>query len=282
MTIEIGSYGVWRTWPELAELGEARLTELGGTLETAGYRTLWLGMAQADLAPFEPVLAGTTRMVAATGIANIWTVPAEALGAAYHRVSTAYPDRVLLGVGAGHPEANQDYRKPYESVQDYLEELYAEQVPAEAVMLAALGPKVLELAGGKTAGAHPYLVSPEHTARARQILGPQPVLAPEQKVVLETDPGRARQIARDGIGFYLELANYRANLLRLGFTEEEMAGGGSDRLVDALVAWGSVEQIAERLAEHHRAGANHVGVQVLTGSPGFPLDEYIELATALG
>jgi len=182
-------------------------------------------------------------------------------------------------------ELGQRYLRPYEKMAAFLDELDASSppVPKERRVLAALGPRMLRLAAERAAGAHPYLVTPEHTRRARAILGPRPLLAPEQKVVVETDLVRAQEIGRGGIARYLQLPNYTNNLRRLGFTEEDLAGGGSDALVDALVAWGTPEDIEARVREHHEAGADHVAVQVLTApdAPGLPHEQWRMLAPAL-
>lgn len=281
MAIELGTFGVWKPWQNFADMATGEVADTAAQLEAAGYRALWLGRARADLGLFESILGKTDRLVAATGIANVWTEPLADLVNGYRRVVAEYPDRVLLGVGAGHPEANQQYAKPYEAVLSYTDELIGAGVPAGHVVLAALGPKVLELAGARTAGAHPYLVPPEHTAWARERLGAGPVLAPEQKAVLSDDPAQAREVGRQGIGRYLGLRNYLANLRRLGYTEEDFAGGGSDRLVDALVAWGPVERVADRVRAHVDAGADHVSVQLLSTADAVPLADYTELGAAL-
>jgi probable F420-dependent oxidoreductase len=195
---------------------------------------------------------------------------------------------VLLGIGAGHRHhveavTDQRYERPYRQVVSYLDDLDSAQppVPRDQRALAALGPRMLALAGRRTLGAHPYLVTPEHTRLAREILGPAPLLAPEQTVVLETDPAVARSIARQIVTFCLVAPNYTNNWLRLGFTTDDFADGGSDRLVDALVAWGDVETVFKRIDEHRQAGADHVCINVL-GPPGeIPLAGYRALAAAL-
>jgi probable F420-dependent oxidoreductase len=219
--------------------------------------------------------------VVATGIVNMWSTPAEEAAAGYRRLNDAHGGRFLLGAGIGHREQDQAYRSPYETIVDYLDRLDAEGVPAEGRVLAALGPKVLRLAAERAAGAHPYLTTPEHTRSAREILGAGPLLAPEQKVVLEPDPGRARAIAREALGRYLVLRNYVASFERLGFTAEDFAGGGSDALVDALVAHGDAAAVAARLAAHLEAGADNVAVQVLTEPGGDPRPALRSIAEAL-
>ncbi len=185
-------------------------------------------------------------------------------------------------MGAGHREATQQYAKPYDTLAGYVDVLLGDGVPAQSLVLAALGPKVLRLAAERTAGAHPYLVTPEYTRRARAILGTGPLLAPEQKAVLVTDPERARAIGRQRVrSHYLGLVNYTSNLRRLGWSDEDLSGGGSDALIDALVARGSAEEVAARLREHLSAGADHVCVQLLTDYEAGLTDGYRRLAGAL-
>jgi probable F420-dependent oxidoreductase len=264
MAIEIGSIGVWsvpRAWQE------QNLADVVAELERLGYGAFWLGGSPAgDLRQVEQLLAATTTMPVGTSIVNVWSTDPEEVAASYQRVSANHPGRLILGIGAGHPEAEQRYARPYERLAEFLDVFDTHNVPIDHRMLAALGPRVLGLAAERAAGALPYLVTPEHTRRAREILGPDRLLAPEQKVVLETDPGPARTIARGSLGMYLQLSNYTNNLRRLGYTEDDVANGGSDRLVDDLVVWGDEEAIRARVDAHHRAGADHVAIQVL--NPG--------------
>ena len=175
----------------------------------------------------------------------MWSAPAVEVAASHHRIAAAHPGRFLLGVGIGHPEATQEYRSPYDTIVDYLDVLDAEGVPVEDRVLAALGPKVLALAAERTAGAHPYLTTPDHTRQAREILGDGPLLAPEQKVVLDTDPVAARALGRPAVDRpYLHLRNYTSNLKRLGWTDADLAGGGSDALIDALAVHGDAATVA--------------------------------------
>ena len=254
----LGRLGVWESRQAKWLAAPDALTEL----EELGFGALWVGGSPpADLAFPEELLARSGRLVIATGIVNVWDAPPDATAASFQRISS---DRLLLGIGAGHRAHTGDaYVRPYEKLVAYLDALDAGGVPKEARALAALGPRVLRLAADRTAGAHPYLVTPEHTAQAREILGAGVLLAPEQKVVLETDPDTARGIARERLGPYLALENYTNNWRRLGFTDADLAGGGSDRLVDAMVVWGDEEAIRARVADHHAAGADHVAVQVL-------------------
>ncbi|MFC4858906.1 LLM class F420-dependent oxidoreductase [Actinophytocola glycyrrhizae] len=250
--------GVWdRPLPWLRD--PAVLAEL----ERLGYQRVWLGASPpADLSPVEPMLAASTSLAVATGIVNVWDGPPDP--AAYARVTSAHPGRFLLGVGVGHPSmVGARYTKPYDRLASYLDGLDEGGVPESGRVLAALGPRVLRLARDRAAGAHPYLTTPEHTAQAREILGAGKLLVPEQKVVLSTDPGQAREIARSQLAMYLTLSNYTNNWLRLGFTQADLEDGGSDRLVDALVAWGDEEAIRGRIAEHWDAGADQVALQVL-------------------
>jgi probable F420-dependent oxidoreductase len=265
MTVELGRLGMWAH--------ESLLTpELAQSLETAGYGAIWVGGSPAgDLAMVDGLLAATDRLAVATGIVNIWSDDAVTVAASYHRLAAAFPDRFLLGIGVGHPEATSDYTRPYQALVDYLDVLDAEGVPQEHRVLAALGPKVLQLAKDRSRGAHPYLVPPEHTRLAREQLGDGVLIAPEQKVVLETDAEAARAIGRPKVRTpYLGLTNYTSNLKRLGWSDADLAGGGSDALIDALVARGDAPTAAERIREHWAAGADHVPVQLLT-APGADL-----------
>lgn len=234
-------------------------------LERLGYASAWLGGSPPpDLSTVEPILAASRSLVVATGIVSVWVAEPSVAAAAYRRVNAAYPDRFVLGVGASHGKLVGDgYVKPYEKLVSYLDGLDEGGVPESGRVLAALGPRVLRLARDRTAGAHPYLTTPEHTAQAREILGDGKLLVPEQKVVLSTDPTQARALARKRLAMYLELPNYTNNWLRLGFTEADLADGGSDRLVDALVAWGDENAIRERIQAHRDAGADQVALQVL-------------------
>ncbi|MGB6051593.1 MAG: LLM class F420-dependent oxidoreductase [Rhodococcus sp. (in: high G+C Gram-positive bacteria)] len=274
-TPDLGSYGIWRHFsgvgPELARL-----------IESSGYGAIWLGGSPpADLASAEDVLDATESIVVATGIVNIWSAAAPEVAESYHRIVKKHPGRFLLGIGAGHPEATQEYRRPYQALVEYLDALDIGGVPLERRVLAALGPKVLKLSADRSAGAHPYLTTPEHTAEAREILGPGKILAPEHKAVLESDPVRAREIGRPPVNNpYLQLRNYTNNLERLGYSKDELGGGGSDRLIDALVAHGGADAIAARLREHLDAGASHVTLHSLPDGAD-PSATYREVAAAL-
>jgi probable F420-dependent oxidoreductase len=278
----VGRIGIWSIGlrnEDPGAVGEIR--EAAAELEELGYGAIWLG-GSPDVDRAIPPLEATSRITVATGILNIWQHdPAEVAGR--HAVlNTTYRGRFLLGLGASHATAVEGYRRPYSTMVEYLDRLDAEGNPKDERVLAALGPRMLELSRDRAAGAHPYLVTPEHTARAREILGPGPLLAPEVKVVLETDPERARAIARGHLGMYLRLPNYTNNLLRLGFTADDFGGGGSDRLVDATVAWGDAARVARRIAEHEGAGADHVVLQVITEDRmGLPREQWRHLAAGL-
>jgi probable F420-dependent oxidoreductase len=262
MSIELGSIGVWRHPSGLTP-------EVVAEVEALGYGAIWVGGSpDGDLAAVESLLDTTDHIAVATGIVNVWKDDAATVAASYHRVTARHPGRFLLGLGVGHPETTRQYQRPYAKLVSYLDELDDLKVPAGGRVLAALGPRVLRLAADRTAGAHPYLVTPEHTRRARHILGPGPLLAPEQKVVLETDPGKARAISRPRVqNPYLGMTNYLANLRRLGWTDADFADGGSDALIDALVVHGDAEAIGRGVTAHLDAGADHVAVQVLGPDP---------------
>lgn len=255
---DLGRFGVWT--------GYAIPPEQVVEIEKLGYGAVWLGGSPpADLAFVEPILQKTETLQVATGIVNIWSAPAKEVAESYHRIEKAYPGRFLLGIGVGHPEHTQEYRKPYGALVEYLDELDAAKVPTSRLVIAALGPKVLELSARRSAGAHPYLTTPEHTAQARELIGNTVYLAPEHKVVLTTDAATAREAGRGSVGFYLDLRNYVNNWRRLGFTEHDVAKPGSDKLIDSLVAYGTPDDIARRLGEHLDAGADTVAIQVLGG-----------------
>jgi probable F420-dependent oxidoreductase len=219
--------------------------------------------------------------VVGTSIVNMWRDDAAPVAESYHRLEAEHPGRFVLGVGIGHPERDRQYKSPYETIVDFLDALDDGKVPAERRMLAALGPRVLKLAAGRTGGALPYLTTPEHTRQARETLGAGVLLAPEQKVVLETDDDIARSVARDYLAGYLQLTNYTNNLKRLGYSDDDIANGGSDDLVDALVLHGTAVEIAEGLNAHVEAGADHVVVQQLGKEGPDLLPGYEALATVL-
>lgn len=229
----------------------------------------------------DPILAATDSLQLATGIVNIWTAAAGPTADSFHRIDKEYPGRFLLGIGVGHPEAHTEYRKPYDALNDYLDELDRHGVPKDRIVVAALGPQVLKLSARRSAGAHPYLTTPEHTRAARELIGADAFLAPEHKVVPTTDAAKAREVGRKALEIYLNLANYLNNWRRLGFTDADLVKPGGDALVDAVVAYGSTDAIAARLQQHLTAGADHVPVQVLTGTDKL-VPALAELAGPLG
>jgi len=270
----LGRYGVWTMGPVRPEQAVE--------IEKLGYGAVWVGGSpSADLAFVEPILEATESLQVATGIVNIWSAAAAPVAESYHRIEKAYPGRFLLGVGVGHPEHTEEYRKPYYALVDYLDELDAHTVPTSRRVVAALGDKVLKLSAQRSAGAHPYLTTPAHTAHARNVVGNTVFLAPEHKVVLSTDAEEARAIGRKAVGFYLDLSNYVNSWKRLGFTDADVARPGSDKLIDAVVAHGTADEIATRLGEHLEAGADHVTIQVLGGWDRL-LPTLTELAGPLG
>lgn len=277
LKLDLGPYGVW--------LPSRSITpDLAAQIESLGFGAAWIGGSpDANLKWVEPALAQTSSLQLATGIINIWSSPAAEVAESYHRIENAYPGRFLLGIGIGHPEHTDEYRKPYDALVEYLDVLDGASVPTSRRVLAALGPKVLELSAERSAGAHPYLTTPEHTAYARELVGNTVFLAPEHKVVLTTDADEAREVGRQTVEFYLGLSNYVNNWRRLGFTDNDVRKPGSDKLIDAVVAYGTPEAIAARLNEHLEAGADHVAIQVLGGWPEDKLLAALgELAGPLG
>ena len=292
-SIPLGEVGIWTRQFEDSPARQAQ--KAAAELEQLGFGAIWFGEAagREALTHAGLLLAATKKIVIATGIANIYARDPVTMACGQKTLAEAYPGRFLLGLGVSHvPLVEQlrghRYEKPVPAMRAYLEAMdrapYRSIPPATSPprVLAALGPQMLRLSTECADGAHPYNVNPEHTAQARQILGPEPLLCPEQAVVFETDPAKAREIGRAFLGIYLALPNYTNNLLRLGFREADFADGGSDRLIDAIVAWGDVNRIRERIRAHHAAGANHVCVQVLPKDPhALPLKEWRDLAAAL-
>jgi probable F420-dependent oxidoreductase len=261
MNDELGAYGVWR-------MVSGVTPELARQVELLGFGAIWVGGSpQGDLEAIASLLDATERIPVATGIVNMWREDAGTVARSFDRLTKRHPGRFRLGVGIGHREATEEWSRPFEKIKDYLDRLDAAGVPKKDRMLAALGPRALSVAAERTAGAHPYLTSPRHTRFARGVLGEGPVLAPEQKVVVDTDPVRARSIGRAIVGRYLNRVNYRNNLIREGWDEDDLSNGGSDRLIDALVLHGTAEEISAGLEAHHDAGADHVAIQVLGDDP---------------
>lgn len=293
-----GRTGIWSTAlraPAEGEEGDGRrLAELGeaaAELEDLGYGALWVGGSPA-LAQVAPLLAATSRVAVGTSILSIWDHAPADVAAQLAQLNAEHGDRLVLGLGVSHAEAVRDAEiqeklraRPYSAMRDYLTELdaAARPVPVEQRALAALGPKMLRLSAERGLGALPYLVTAEHTAEARRTLGPDALLAPELKVVLDDDLDRARATARDYLSRYLALANYRNSWLRQGFTEDDLSDGGSDRLLDAVYALGDAAAVRERVAAFHTAGADHVALQVVTADPAgtLPRATWRTLADAL-
>jgi probable F420-dependent oxidoreductase len=285
---QLSGTGVWSAALRYGDLGPAR--EAAAELESLGYTAAWIPDVGGDvLGAVANLLAGTTTLTAATGILNLWMHEPADVATGYASLVAEHGRRFLVGIGVSHAplvdmsEAGR-YRRPLARMVEYLDALDAVDppLPSGDRVLAALGPKMLELARDRAAGAHPYLVIPEHTAVARAALGDGPLLAPEQAVVLETDAATARAAGRAHLATYLGLPNYANNWKRFGFTDDDVADGGSDRLVDALVVWGDEEAIRTRVQEHRDAGADHVCIQVVGSERlDLPLDTWRRLAPAL-
>ncbi|MER6910556.1 LLM class F420-dependent oxidoreductase [Streptomyces sp. NPDC000594] len=282
----LGRIGVWSAPLRAIPGGElpASTAEALAELDELGYGTLWVGGSPGP-AEVEPLLAAAPRIRIATGILSIWQHPADEVAAATARMERAAPGRFLLGLGVGHAALAPRYAKPYTAMVEYLDALDTapDPVPPARRILAALGPRMLALSAERAAGAHPYLVTPEHTAEARATLGPDALLAPDLKVVLDPDPERARATARTALAPYLGLTNYLRSIARLGFGETDVADGGSDRLIDALFAHGDPDRIRARVTEYLDAGADHIALNVITGGPQgeLPRRQWRELASAL-
>jgi probable F420-dependent oxidoreductase len=291
--VDVGRFGIWTS--ALDRQPATIVRQAVAKIERLGFGALWVGEAarREVFANTSLLLSATQQLVVASGIANIWARDAMAMAAGQRTLSEAWDSRFLLGLGVSHdrlvdPRGHR-YERPLTAMRRYLDAMdhapYLAPMPDPAAMtrvLGALGPRMLALAGEVTDGAHPYLVPVEHTEQARAILGPTKLLCPEVAVVVIPDPEAARRVARAHLATYLQLANYRGNLARLGFGDHDLTGGGSDRLVDALVAWGPAERVVRRVHEHLDAGADHVAIQVLTADPArVPLEEWTDLAAAL-
>ncbi|HEX2384458.1 MAG TPA: LLM class F420-dependent oxidoreductase [Acidimicrobiales bacterium] len=269
-----GKVGIWTGVLDAVPSAEAQ--RIAGRIEELGFSTLWIPetIGRDPLITATLLLSATSTLKVATGIANIYARDPMTMANSQRSLEEAFPGRFLLGLGVSHHHLvdrvrHHDYSKPYSRMVSYLDEmdnsLFMAVGPSErpATVLAALGPKMLKLSADRADGAHPYFVPVEHTAQARTIVGPGAILAPEQMVVLETDRTRALEVARKGMAVYLRAPNYVNNLQRFGFTEDDVAEGGSERLVDAIVACGDVNAAADRVRAHFEAGASHVCVQVL-------------------
>lgn len=284
MAPNAGDLDLFGAWLNPCYADEQRV-KFAAELEDIGFRTIWLGGGRkpaGDLRLYEDALRATREATIVPAIINMWREPAETVAQGYHRIHSEFGDRFLLGIGAGHSESHAQYERPYAKLTDYLDRLDDAGVPAGDRILAALSQKTLSLAGVRGAGAHPYLVTPDHTRAARQILGPGPLLAPEHKVVVSTDPVHARSIGRPVVRDpYLSLRNYTNSLLREGFTLGDIADGGSDKLIDSLVLHGTPRQTLDGLRRHHAAGADHVGIQVIADPGEAPVAGFRALAEQL-
>ena len=290
--VEIGRIGLWTGVLDAHATSKAQ--EGAQRAEALGFKTLWIpeAVGRDPMVQAANLLAATTTLTIATGIANIYARDPMTMVSGTNCLAEAYPERFLLGLGVSHKHLvfnvrKHDYSKPLSYMKEYLDgmdaALFMAVGPAQkpSRVLAALGPKMLELSRDRADGAHPYFATPEHTKQASEILGEGKLLCPEQMVVLSTDPGEARSIARKAMAVYMRAPNYLNNLLRLGFGEEDFADGGSDRLVDAIVVWGTVDQIGVRVKAHHDAGATHVCLQALRADSALPLQEWEQLSALL-
>jgi probable F420-dependent oxidoreductase len=277
--MELGQFGVWTSY---RAIGEENAGEAARLVEDLGLSAFWLG-GSPDLPALRPLLEATERIVVATGILNVWQSEPDKVARDFAQLQAEFPERVLVGIGIGHPEATREYRTPLAAMREFLDGLDRADPPLdrEHRCLAALRPKMLELSAQRALGAHTYFVPVDHTRAARQRLGARALLAPELACALDDDPERGRAKARAYAELYLGLRNYTRNLLDYGFTEDDFAGGGSDRLLDAVVPQGGGERIAAVAREHLEAGATHVCLQTV-GVRGVPRAEWTALAAALG
>jgi probable F420-dependent oxidoreductase len=277
----VGRYGIWSRELRSEEPGVlAEIPEAAAELQDLGFGAVWLG-ASPGVEHALPLIGATSALTVATGILSIWRYEAADVAAEVSAVEASHTGRFLLGLGVSHAVMAEQYKRPHSAMTAYLDALDAAGQPAGRRVLAALGPRMLELSRERAAGAHPYLVTPGHTAEARETLGAEALLAPEQKVVLETDPDRARALARGALAPYLGLPNYAGSFRRIGFTDDDFTGGGSDRLVDAVFAWGGEERVRERIDAHLAAGADHVALQAVTAEQGLPRPAWRRLAALL-
>jgi probable F420-dependent oxidoreductase len=279
--MELGRYGLWIG----GALAQEHYGEAAGLAEELGFGALWLG-GSPRLPRLRRMLEASTRIVIASGIVNVWAYEPAALAAEFVALEAEFPGRVLLGVGIGHPESTQEYQKPLSKMRSFLDGIAAAEqpVPRERMALAALGPKMLDLSFERTLGAHPYFTPAAHTRFARERLGEGALVAPEQAVVIDHgDPAAATELAREYAARYLALSNYANNLKRFGVTDEAIADGGSEQLIDDMVPQGSAEQVVSSVRAHLDAGADHVCVQTLqsVGGPGVPERDWRALAAVL-
>ncbi|HEX4864645.1 MAG TPA: LLM class F420-dependent oxidoreductase [Acidimicrobiales bacterium] len=285
--MRITGTGIWSAGLRYGDPGES--SEAAAELEELGYTALWVPDVGGDLfGAIERLLRATKTAIAASGILNLWMHSADESAAFHARMIEEHGDRFLVGIGVSHQlliDSKEPglYRKPLSAMAAYLDGLDSAAIPLDSDhrVLAALGPKMLELAGDRAAGAHPYNVTPEHTAIARRAVGPAKLVLPEHAVALTTDAETARRLGRQHLQTYMGLPNYTNNLRRLGFSDDDFADGGNNRLIDAIVAWGDEDAIARRISEHRDAGADHVCVQVLSDHGLLPREEWRALAPAL-
>jgi probable F420-dependent oxidoreductase len=277
--MDLGTFGAWTS---RRLIGEENVGAAARAAEELGYGTFWLG-GSPQLPVVRPALESTERIIVATGIVNIWAYDPARLAAEHAELTRDYPGRLLLGVGISHAESNAGYSRPLGTMRDFLDGLdaAAAPVPHEELCIAALGPKMLTLSAERTRGTHPYFVPAEHARVARDAVGPGVLVAPEVACVLDTDADRARATARRYARIYLGLRNYVSNLERLGWSAEDLAGEGSDRLIDAVIPHGDAGDVASAARAHLDAGADHVCVQPL-GEEGIPRRAWAALAEAFG
>lgn len=268
----LGKYGYWGRHTAIDG-------DMAARLEGFGYEAIWIGGSPPDdMAVAEAVLEATDRVMVATGVVNIWRSDPAALAASYHRLEAAHPGRFILGIGVGHPESVDNWSpRPIEAMELFLDRLDDEGVPQDRRLLAALGPKMLELSVRRSLGAHPYMTTASHTRSAREIIGPAALLAPEQRVVVETDAETARAVARPFVSRYLNLTNYRKNLISTGFHESDLERE-ADHVIDALAPFGEPADLVTAINSHLETGADHVCVQVLDST----LEAHREITLALG
>ena len=276
--MDLGKFGIWTTY---RRIGEDQAGTAAALVEELGYGVLWLG-GSPRLPSVRPLLASTTNLVVATSIVNIWAYDPAELAGEYAALEREFPGRLLVGIGVGHPEATSDYAKPLSAMRAFLDGLDAAEPPqpTDRRCVAALAPKMLSLSAERSLGAIPYFISLDHTSAARAQLGAGPLLAPEVACVVDDDAESARGAAREFASVYLRMSNYTNNLLRFGFSDEDVAGGGSDRLIDAVVPHGTADELAGVARAHLAAGADHVAMQVV-GEPGIPRRGWTALAGAL-
>jgi probable F420-dependent oxidoreductase len=277
--MELTRFGVWTSY---GSLGQENGGEAAKVAERLGYGVLWLG-GSPELPTIRPMLEATDRIIVATSIVNVWKYEPERLCEEFHALEADFPGRVLVGVGISHPEANREYQKPLASMVSFLDGIAAapQPIPRERLIVAALGPKMLDLSGERTLGTIPYFVDAQHTAFARARLAPPTLVAPELAIVVDEDADRARSTARTYAKLYLGLRNYTANLLRFDYDEGDLADGGSERLIDTIVPQGSAAELLPHIQSHLDAGADHVCLQTV-GVSGVPEAEWTAMAGVLG